>query len=802
MPALTPYGPNLPVELFTAREEGRLVFFCGAGLSRLRAGLPLFAGLVEKVYRNLHTEPESDEAESLAEGAYDTTLELLQRRVGPTFVRQAVANVLTVDDDVDVSAHLAVLRLSSSAGPSPRLVTTNFDLLFERAAQRDGLEIRTECPPALGVPKPQKWHSIVHLHGSLGGPQPDHRDLVLTRADFGTAYLVERWASRFVTELFRNFTVLFVGYGLDDPVLRYLMDALASERDQGGSFSPAYAFAPLPTRGKRVRAARKRAWKAKGVKPLFYNAGTSRKHRHLYRTLERWSELHVGGLRSRRSVALNTAPFSPQHSEEEDARLAVWALSEPSGAVAKAWASLSPPPTLDWLRIFEDSNELQPSNILALSPDIAEQGPLRRQLLLLDLNTSQPASLGKPTWHLARWLTNFLSTPDLVKWVVERGCLLHPEFRRLVLRALEPEPPLPSPYRKFWQMVSTDEYATKLAAFRRASRYERYSLAKRVEAGEWSEPLRLELLSSFQPLVELRPEPDYKRLLPHLTGTSQTTQEATELRDLARVEMVLVGGDACDHLINSLAKAPDGAVKLASAADELTSCLYEALRLNEFAGFPDGGESGRSSISGHSQDSIRASNWLVLIDLVRDSFVELSKTDREAARCLICRWQQIPFLLFAGTETDIPEVDDIVKILLSRRRELLWSAAVHRESLRFLRLRGGDISTDALDLLSKAVLSGPSRKLFRYDIDHEDWLWHKRRETWIRLAKLRQAGAVLSRACLTRLEHLEKQYGWKSDPHNLDEFLSRRIEDWEEVPAFTTSGLESSGSGRSRTPAH
>jgi hypothetical protein len=52
--------------------------------------------------------------------------------------------------------------------------------------------------------------------------------------DFGTAYLTERWASRFVAELFNHFTVLFVGYGMNDPVMRYLVDAIGADRHRAG----------------------------------------------------------------------------------------------------------------------------------------------------------------------------------------------------------------------------------------------------------------------------------------------------------------------------------------------------------------------------------------------------------------------------------------------------------------------------------------------------------------------------------------------------------------------------------------
>ncbi len=42
-------GPSIPDELLIARDEGRVVFFCGAGVSKARAKLLDFFRLVEKV---------------------------------------------------------------------------------------------------------------------------------------------------------------------------------------------------------------------------------------------------------------------------------------------------------------------------------------------------------------------------------------------------------------------------------------------------------------------------------------------------------------------------------------------------------------------------------------------------------------------------------------------------------------------------------------------------------------------------------------------------------------------------------
>ena len=46
-------GPSIPDELLIARDEGRVVFFCGAGVSRARAGLSDFLELAQRVIDTL-----------------------------------------------------------------------------------------------------------------------------------------------------------------------------------------------------------------------------------------------------------------------------------------------------------------------------------------------------------------------------------------------------------------------------------------------------------------------------------------------------------------------------------------------------------------------------------------------------------------------------------------------------------------------------------------------------------------------------------------------------------------------------
>ena len=110
-----------------------------------------------------------------------------------------------------------------------RVVTTNFDNLFEKAASSQfNLQPKLFQSPAL--PLGNRFRGIVHLHGSVDEPE----QMVLTARDFGRAYLTESdgWARRFLIDLFSNYTVLFVGYSHSDTIMTYLTPSLPPADDQ------------------------------------------------------------------------------------------------------------------------------------------------------------------------------------------------------------------------------------------------------------------------------------------------------------------------------------------------------------------------------------------------------------------------------------------------------------------------------------------------------------------------------------------------------------------------------------------
>ena len=58
-------GPDIPDELLDARDQGKVVFICGAGVSK-RHGLPLFNELVDQIYERLKAEYSENPAQPVA----------------------------------------------------------------------------------------------------------------------------------------------------------------------------------------------------------------------------------------------------------------------------------------------------------------------------------------------------------------------------------------------------------------------------------------------------------------------------------------------------------------------------------------------------------------------------------------------------------------------------------------------------------------------------------------------------------------------------------------------------------------
>ena len=242
-------GADIPDELIRAVTNGSATFLCGAGVS-FRVNLPSFKELTDGVYARLGETPNDEAAErnAIASNEFDRALRSLEKRTHrpgtPSRVRDAVAELLAAPD-VPSPDHLALLQLSRNSDGRPRLLTTNFDTLFERAARANGM---ADVPSYSGVSMPraggERDLGILHLHGRIADNtlSLERTDLILTSADFGDAYLRNGWASRYIEDRMRLGTLVLVGYGAEDAAMRLLLETLDADRRRFRDLHDIYAI--------------------------------------------------------------------------------------------------------------------------------------------------------------------------------------------------------------------------------------------------------------------------------------------------------------------------------------------------------------------------------------------------------------------------------------------------------------------------------------------------------------------------------------------------------------------------------
>ena len=318
---LFPGGPEFPAKFLDLIQSGQVVFFCGAGLS-MGTGLPDFSGLVRKLDETLNPnpnarfEPDPVDRSKYRRTDYDRMLGELESRFVPGRMRKHVHRILSKRSKPGtLENHQNILKLAATLDGGFRLVTTNFDNRFALANSR---KIRSDDAPKLPVPD-AGWSSLVHLHGRIC-KDGDLNSLVLNSSDFGRAYLSEGWARRFVIHLMRCWPVVFVGYGLNDPPMRYLMDAVYDPRASAERFCPAFALVGCEA-GKEGE--QRLELEGKRVTPILYNK--AEKHKvlgkilgNLVRLKDEWDY--------RAGLAIQGVDKNPDDEGGDNRKRVIWAL--------------------------------------------------------------------------------------------------------------------------------------------------------------------------------------------------------------------------------------------------------------------------------------------------------------------------------------------------------------------------------------------------------------------------------------------------------------------------------------------
>lgn len=798
-------GPDIPDALLQAHEEGRVVFFCGAGVS-YPADLPGFKGLVKDIYRLNGTEFSEIERAAFDGGQFDATLDLLERRLPGqrSAVRKALAKALKpkLRRKGATDTHSALLCLARSRKGGLRLVTTNFDRLFHVAARRTKQAFETYAAPMLPVPKNSRWNGLVYLHGLLPEKINDTglNRLVVTSGDFGSAYLTERWAARFVSELFRNYVVCFVGYSINDPILRYMMDALAADRMLGEVTPQAWALGDCEPGQEHKKTIE---WEAKGVTPILYNVPAgSIDHSPLHHTLIAWADTYRDGVQGKEAIVVKHALARPQDSTQADNFVGrmLWVLSDKSGLPAKRFADFNPVPSLDWLLKSFSEERFEYHDLARFDvpprdePDVKLRFSLirrpapydRSQPILLATGGAADSRWDDVMFHLARWLVRHLNDARLLIWIAERGGQLHEHWRRLIeheldrLASLESEGKtsvlneillhapnsIPDPLmRTLWCLLLSGRVKS---SWRDSDLY-RWNT--RLKHNGLTTPLRLELRELLAPKVALKKPFRW-------VDDESNTAEPVQIQQLVECELVL----AADNVHATLRDFDDAHWKTALPVliEDLQQLLRDALDLSRELGEADN-RADRSywhlpSISKHWQNR-NFHDWVSLIELLRDAWMTVFASDKMRATSIAYTWFQLPYpsfkrlALFAASQDHCIPPDHWVDWLLADGSWWLWSSHTGREVFRLFILQGRMLAGNAQKRLEVAILLGPPREMFRDDLEPDRWQGLTARIIWLNLAKLNASGLALGAQAAARLKELSDAYPqWQLASNERDEF--------------------------------
>ena len=403
-------GIDFPSPLSSALRDGELVVFAGAGVSMGEpACLPSFKELAEKIAQGTGEVLQDGESEDHFLGR------LHQKDVK---VHKRAVRGLRGSNPKPTALHENLLRLYQKS-EQVRVVTTNFDLLFEQAAQ-DVFGTVPKVSQAPELPRGRDFNGIAHIHGDLKHPQ----GIVLTDEDFGRAYITDAWARDFLVELFGHFTVLFVGYSHNDIILTYLARALSSDETK-----PRFALTDDSVQ----------RWKSLGIEPVIYPKPDANDHSRLYEGVCRLADRANFSVSDWQREITGIAEKSPLSLDEEAADLIADSLSYAERTRFFTQAATSPE-WIDWLSrrghlvpLFGPDDLSKPSQVLATW--LAEKFARDHANKLFLLISQYQMQLNPSFWHelqktigkegdkpldrdtLSRWVSLLLKTDPLnVNW--------------------------------------------------------------------------------------------------------------------------------------------------------------------------------------------------------------------------------------------------------------------------------------------------------------------------------------------------------------------------------------------------
>lgn len=780
-------GPDIPNVLLDEHENGKVIFFCGAGIS-YPAGLPNFKGLVDKIYEKIGDVRSLSEENAYYKDQFDTTLTLLQNRimVGRKSIFNAIYEILQPCYALprSIDTQVALLKLSTTRENKTHLITSNFDRVFEKAKEKITKNIKSQVAPSLPIPD-DKWDSLVYLHGMLPLVNDKYNkkndNLITTSGDFGQAYLIQRWAARFVSQIFEKYTVCFVGYSLNDPILRYMTDALAANQDAGYK---AYIFADYHNENEEKN--KKQEWDIRGIIPIFYKVDNYN-HQKLHQTLKKWGDHYEKTpITVRQEIIDRYIRCDPTKSTKEDdfiGRL-LWALSDDTGTIAQYFSKKIPLPSLYWLDEFKQYEQENHLSALQYSFTNCIQA-------LFDDSQSPPWT--KATGFIADWLIRQINNPEVFKFIINIEKPLALNFKEKIRNTLADI----SRLKKSNQQDVIEKIKEKYPdATPSDFMYLLWNLLindhiyiqtfKDHKLWSWKSDFEnLGLLPNL--IINLR-----KIISPKIILTGRKFYQDIDLSDRPenwKININNLSFGIDDNFIQIIAKQDQSIdyyliflqefiIAFKSGLNLLQLFKKDAENLYDNESFwllksiePSSQNSylGASLFDGNRFNSNNSKHAILILILIREFWLQILKKDKQKATKVALSWFDEPYTVFkrlalyAATQ-DYNILDQVwVSCLLNNNAKYLWSMETKKEKFRVLGKRGNGLNKKWQTKLENAILIGhPDIDVLSKDLIQAS--------SWHHLLTLQSSGAILSSKAQNFINNIKTDHPEWTEPDETNEF--------------------------------
>lgn len=713
-------GPSIPDQLLERRDAGRVVFFCGAGVS-LKAKLPSFVDLTKSVIDFF--DPSSKSAIVTAFQPWrdddqgprvplDQIFHLLHLEYGREDVEALVAKQLRtpVLSASLCDQHEIIKRISSDQDGRPQVVTTNFDHLFEFENEDDG-KAPFFIPPRLpDIDLGEHVSGITYLHGRVADECAVQMPLILSSADFGRAYLSEAWATEFVRSLLQNYTVVLLGYQAEDPPIRYLLQGL--HHDSYSDRSNLYAF----DRGAAEDVEAK--WRDRGVTAIAFP-----EYPDLWASLAAWAD-RSDDPRLWRQSTIELATKSPSQLSAVERGQVSHVVSSTAGA--KNFANTEPRPSAEWLCVFDsscrrgevaqefgdDPEQFDPLETYGLDDDpprpvndVERNANAHRDTLRWHRGDTNPSAhhnlsghmssgfqeMPPRIRHLVRWISSSLDSPIAAWWAArQRG--LHPNLLAEIRRELRRRS-LPTEARRQWNLVleshrSQDPYGREHAW---------YDFLDFIKKDGWNEEALAAYEVATRPFVEYRAPYQLAKSKPPADRWDDTQRSDSPGWDVGFPDRHGHGVTVPDDFVSAVFSIEVRQFQRAAALQELASTFT----LRSSTCYPDRCVEGNHDFRDHNFDS-----FVVLFD-------RLVTCDRKQAYAHSLLWPIRDrhyfrkLKLYAWNHQELFGAEDVANELLGLEPEVFWDFESRRELLFLVGDRWNDFPSEQQNELFLRFLAGP-----------------------------------------------------------------------------------------------